>query len=425
MYRMDVEGEVATGAKRSHTGAIKSTSRAEGRSAMIRGAEGNDEKEIGKASLYKQITPREQVKTFNIYRTEFASVDTNLWYFPVQHSISAFFSEQIKNYLSTALASNSYKYAEINLKRMVVKNAIVLSDTITITGSGATEVSSFVQNGKILHYKLGAGSGDAHAYIFEAAGTKLGMLAESLQVGKDETKKEMWLAKLQTASGTAIDTLNTVEMLPLKFDQGLVNSVDEIVSGTKIPWNYGYLRGLSAVNANPAFQTVTKSNLPQVFLKDFVHSYMNAGDEIEVKLPGDLRIFSENFPKLLAKEEIKRGETAVNQLYYAPFGYMSEVFTPGDGSTAFTIHRGSRRHNWQEHDYLTLLPIRNSDGAFMKIRATVEINFEASVNLIWTDSNFTSEGVDSQNVEQNTRLGYCYKEMNLDNSKNINYVMKH
>nr|QVW56854.1 MAG: putative capsid protein [Emberiza spodocephala densovirus] len=424
MYKMQVDGEAVSGVKRPWSGEEKGVIK-KGSSHTMRAGEKGVGEQIGIASLYKEIASREQVKRLKIYRTEFASIDTNLWYFPLQHSVSAFFSKQIAEYAGAAIKKNNYKYVEVVLHKMVIKNPIVLSDTITVTGAGATEVSSFVQNGKILHYKLGKGSGNAHAYSMLIGEDKLGMLAENMQTGKDETKGGTWLAQMVTQTANSVDTINEIKVLPLQFDQGIVNGVDEIISKEKVPFNFGYVRPLSQTTLNPALLTVTENELPQLYLRDYAHTYINPGDEVEINLPKDLRIMAENFPKVLKKESMKRGETGNSQLYYAPFGYYSEVMTAGDGHAALTMHRASKRHLWQEHDYLTLLPIRNSSGAFMKIRATIEINFEASINLIWADSSFTEQASESENVEENTRLGFCYKELYHANNKDLNLVMKH
>jgi len=72
---------------------------------------------------------------------------------------------------------------------------------------------------------------------------------------------------------------------------------------------------------------------------------------------------------------------------------------PADGTRYITNHRAhNSRKNWQLHDYVTMVPIVNSSGAVMKIRAHAEIVVEVKVHLLWTANNFSVGNAEQFNL---------------------------
>lgn len=99
-------------------------------------------------------------QTLSFFKTHFGTITTKLSGFPHQHSIASLFSTQDLARIKSFLGTNSgFNYVSIKTYPTIIKNIIVLSDDIRTVGSSVTEVSSFVQNCKVMHFSIAQDKG--------------------------------------------------------------------------------------------------------------------------------------------------------------------------------------------------------------------------------------------------------------------------
>nr|QTE04102.1 MAG: putative capsid protein [Cecropis daurica densovirus] len=387
-----------------------------------------DEGKIGVESVYDSLPEGVHSRKITIKRTEHVTVDTNLWYFPMQHSVESWFTSHTKKYFEQFLLHNNFKYVQIKVVRMRISNPIVLSDQIQLTTSGATEVSSFVQNGKILHYELGADAGRAHAYVFQKANELMKMDAMDILGNIDDNSKTKYIAKMSRETDTSRDTvedISNIKVRPLKYDVSLTNVIDEMAPNVRCLPFFGYVRPLSATAGHVEPLLMEEYELNTVKLTDFPHDYLEPGIEIDLKCPGTVRMAAAGFALLLEEKTMPRGNVTT-KLYSVPETYLSSGMRPSDGTPAYLITRANgARPNWQIHDYISLLPIRNTDGKVMKIRASIELNVIIEFEFFSTDYAMGDDIEAILNLELDTPVRLPLKECYIKNNNIYNLIIKH
>lgn len=386
--------------------------------------------EDGVASLYKTMRDVMSVQVYKIKATSFSTVSTNISYFPVQHSISALFTEQLRARFAKVDLKTHFKAVELDFKHIRVSNPIVLSDQIQITSTGSTEVSSFVQNAKILHFRVGGDSFPAHAYsLTNKSNSALRMKSEDLVGGIKESEHCPWMRDLDITGGV---NLPEVGIRAVKMNNVLTQRAKEIVNTAgqtvPIPIQYGYIRDLATTDLKPTVEYLPIEEQECRRLEDLPHEYLEPGKVLEIALPQNVRFSNVDVLKHLSASEpqkIKRGTVAV-PLFYAPEGYKCRVETPADGSMELTVHRAvNSRHDWLEHDFLTMVPIRKTVDGFMKLRANVEINVEVDVITMWSNNSLDKSNADQFNLMLHVPQGLPLRECWTEGSSHFVDVMKH
>lgn len=378
---------------------------------------GQDARGEGVESMYKELPDTVRSKVFKFERTDYVVIDTHLWYVPIQHSVNAIFTKQLQAYVKNMVAANHFKIGQIVLKSMKIRNPIVLSDEIQITASGSTEVSSFVQSAKILHYRLGGDCFAAHAYSFSKNQTVLQMKAEDLVGGKDENSAYL------LASFEQSNEMEKIEVQALKIYQDLAVVCDEIKNSAgeqvKIPAQIGYLRlpEQTALQVTP--QYMQQNSLSTRFLKSMPHDYLQPGREIDIALADNLRFTNaETLNNLSGEMFTYRGLAKTKQpLFYTYPGFNNQTCSYANNNRYVLAHHAASRRNWHVHDYFTIVPIKNSAGSNMKIRANVEINFDFEIHLLYTGNSFDFDSSSQFNVELDTPWSLPMRETYIDAAK--------
>ena len=352
------------------------------------------------ATFYKRMSDNVQIKTFVFNRSAFTTITTDLMMFPMQHSITALFTEDMRACMRAAMGANNFKAVIVQPVKARLQNPIVLSDEIKITSAGSTEVSSFVQNAKILHYRIGGESFDAHAYQFLKANKALKVDAKHFCNSKrPKTGECPWTATFDTAD------LNDIQIGALKTQNTLTAEVIQVTNGegkdNSVPTQFGYLRDKAVTVTNPTVELLPMEQMTTNMLRDLPHEYLDRDGHLDLAL-GSEQIFTDPTcaGNLFSDVDsvILRNSTKVPVFYSHP-GYLNRVMCPADGTRYITNHRAhNSRENWQLHDYVTMVPIVNSSGAVMKIRAHAEIVVEVKVHLLWTANNFSVGNAEQFNL---------------------------
>lgn len=362
----------------------------------------------GIASMYRELRDALQLRKFSFVRTEYAIIDTSLSYIPLQHSASALFTQELRKYMSAMAKAVSFKFFAINLSAMKVRNPIVLSDQIQLTASGSTEVSSFVQSAKILHYRLGGPVFPANMYSFKRNDETLVMAAEDLYGGQDEVKAHM-MRTIRNSDGLAEITVN-----PLKQFNDFVVLCDEMKLGvnsgnTKIPYQMGHLRLPSVTVAKKNLQYMDEAELETKYLQSFPHDYLQPGSEVDIILPPESRVTTSGLMPLLETQKTMRG--TISQYVFCTWpGYKNRVLSPAIANHHVLEHKACKsRQSWHLHDYFTMVPIKASSGNIMKLRASVEINLKFDIIIGATGNSFTDNPGEQFNVMLDVPFNLPYR----------------
>lgn len=278
------------------------------------------------------------------------------------------------------------------MESMKMRNPIVLSDQIQLTASGSTEVSSFVQTAKILHYRLGGKVFPAHMYSFKKGDKALMMMADDVCGGRTEAETYL-LAKVKDS-----DEVGKISLAPIKQFSDITTLCDEVktVAVEKFGYQYGHLQLPSSSKKNPTYLTADEIATKQ--LLSFPHDYLQPGSEIDIALAPEALSMTNGLTGLLSTPEYVQAGTKQKCFYTWP-GFKNRVITPAMGNHYTLEHIANKeRKHWHLHDYFTMVPIMASSGNIMKLRASVELNIKFSIIIGATENSFTDNAADQFNV---------------------------
>lgn len=345
-----------------------------------------------------------------------------------QHTLTGIFDSQMKQRMSNfaGAANGFFRFCRINVTPVRISNSIVLSDQIQVSTTGVTEVSSFVQSCKLLHFRLNS----HRAFILSANQSNLYMSPLTIPAFP---QRQSIIVPMQTADNTAY-TIRDVEFNPcyafpaeayadvtgtnfagLKdngwyYTAGSNNSINQ-----KIPMQFGFLRKASATTGyldnNIGFQDWTRLKQPANKIKDFKlmdhpHNYIDAGECVELPVEGFNHAYAQS-PQSISSlyfntttvqytaSTASGSDTIVSiRTGVTPHSYPSEALKFGDFDFARTMIRAA--HKQKEPplpaDFLTMIPIMTSSGSYMNIRANLKYEFK--VTFEFSNSEFEPNATD-------------------------------
>lgn len=358
---------------------------------------GKEEVEEGVESFYKTVPNYIQAIVTPFERSSYIVLDMGLWCVPAQHSVNALFDDTARTYLSLMLNQRQPKHIIVVPKMMKVLNPIVLSDQIQVTASGSTEVSSFVQHAKIIHYRVGANNFNAHAYGFEKDG-KLLRLDSKLVTGGSKSSTCDLLAQFTTSNGQAIVGPEGISMRAVTMSNSLVDSVDKLtIDNVEVPVaaQFGYCR-TTGVN-EPNVPLLPLQETPTHRLQDLAHDYLQPGVAIDLEMSDEVCFGSATtFEYAITDKKITRKQANVETqvpLFVSYPSYLNQSMRFGDGNRyAVQTHATSSRKNYKSHDFFTMVPIKKSDGQdIMKLRANVEVQLQYDIVALFTTNSLVTD----------------------------------
>lgn len=332
-------------------------------------------------------------------------IDTGLFCVPSQHSIHSMFTKEVKTLAGKFINNGTYVYAHFNISPIRLSNFIVLSDNIQTTG-GVNEVSSFVQNSKILHIKVSEPDiGSAYAMYVKNVDDTTGRLAlpySNCNSGTSYNDPGM-LAKLKFGS-MKNDDYDIEDIGIFTFKEQAITGMKKVRPTVNSFGIFDYTEARSGGITSSELDVYPSTRLNtwnvQNQLKDYKMSIIDATQLIHCCAPKYAPlVWSSNSPysadKIIMPDKLPEYQTAIsasgqavkNSLVWQPQTKNYGAFIKEDvGSEIHATKRlAGRIDNSKCHDYITLIPIRKSDGTRMKLRASVLAEATITIHFMFRE----------------------------------------
>lgn len=341
----------------------------------------------------------------NYFHREWVEFTNNLHFFPFQSGFNNFLPLEFIQRVSDANIGKTsmWLYCQPYVKTARVSNTIVLSDNIS-TGTGVNEVSSFVQNHKLLHFKVKPDK-IGNQYFFMAGGKLItgpardspntSSCMEAMPIDSINDVKISGVYDYHPSSTKMIDSMST------NIDQGRFLFKVSPTPGTNTDPNV-------VIPANG--RSIDNFNM----FKNYDCALIDSGDVIELYKPKfqmcgmkTNKMFSEASPPdailKAGKFEVyttntSSGGTKENKGYYAWAPILKNFGPRTINSASNDLLNQQLRKQLSDsawHDYITMVPIKKTDGSLMKLRCNAMIEYEMGIKLIMSPRAMGQHEVDN------------------------------
>lgn len=347
-----------------------------------------------------RVNPSNIIKFTHFYRNWF-EIDTGLFCVPSQHSLHSMITKEMQKLLLKFKGNNTFVYVNFAIEPLKLSNFIVLSDNIKIEGGGVTEVSSFVQNSKLVHIRVRQPNiGSTYAmYVKELndSSSRLYIPIDKLKVSSTQNAPPL-IAKMKFGQDNDDYDIEQIGIYGFR-EQSIVGMKKVTNRATAAAGGiFDYSFATTGGKDHSELEMYKKEELidwnVQNQLKDYDISIIDAVDCVNTyqpkyaptlwtqksELSADAIITNDKLPEYISA--ITGGGTNVlSPLVWQPMtknfgGYIKE----DSGEPTHCIKRlAGRIDNEKCHDYFTMIPIHTSTNARMKLRASVMI--ESSIHV--------------------------------------------
>lgn len=337
------------------------------------------------------------------FRREWYEIDTRLHGIPSQHLFNSLFNNEFLKRINQLGATNTshWIYVKPFISAFRLSNPIVLSDNIQTT-NGVNEVSSFVQNHKILHFCINPHTiGPIYHFGTSDSDTPL-QTVKSLQMDNLNDKNTN-IRLLEPFDGDY--SLNDVVIEGI-YNYDIANNENIESYSTKIDQGRFLFKIATEAGKNTEPKTLFNGHRRTIdnfnFLKNYDCCIIDAQSEVNIRSPKyqtSLLTNTANFMGSsntstllsLAKETNTEYTTAISsggdEQAKAVYGWapIMKNFGPktiADFDNNFTDQQLKKQLIEEKcHDYFTLVPITKSDGTIMKVRANIMVECEYGISL--------------------------------------------
>lgn len=365
---------------------------------------GNNQKSQRESTepMHKTIAiNRVQKITVKHFIREWYELDTGLHGIPAQHNFNCLFDQEFYAKLNQASSGRSvtWLYLRPFIEKFRISNPIVLSDNIQ-TGTGVNEVSSFVQNHKILHFKIKPHEiGSQYYFSTDNNGQNL--------ISMTNVSTNVFPVQLiEKFNTTDTSTINDIYINgQLEYHPANTARVDAMSTKTDYG-RFAFLVALAAQNTDPNVLAISQNrNGDNDFfrrLKNYDCSLVDSTETVDLHKPqfqscynfgtalfGNTNTTLTNMVNNASKTyttAVSSGGTAAKTGVYgwAPILKNFGPRTITDTDVSFTDQELRRQLcDSCYHDYFTLVPIRKTDGSYMQLRASVMVECEFGMELFF------------------------------------------
>lgn len=407
-------------------------------------------------SIRSYISYQSGCQALEFHRVDWMELSSDRLYavFP-QHTISRVLDPQQCARLLNFAANNNYSFCRIKVSDMRISNSIVLSDQIQVSATGVTEVSSFVQKGKIIMFNID----DYFAFKLKIGDNSLRMTVPNIATSVTSPRPKLIVPlNLSTPADYALNTVLVTPFLPFpnskyqnKFGtnyQGVTNHgffLKDVENNIYLPIQYGLIRDWDAENnriRDSGYLTssgieLSNTKIKDFYLVDYPHQYFDDGEEFYIPIRGynekQYMCNVKDFANLLASNTVVPGYTQSSssttpisiKTGIAPNTYPFEHAKPFDINFSFLQQRaiGKKPSKHLPCTFLGMIPINTSQNTLMKIRANIK--YEMKITVEFSESEFNipdSDNVNSANenpVNIDTQVYLTPFMRELENNGNV------
>lgn len=385
--------------------------------------------------------------------TTWEEIGTELFCIPTQHSLSAYFTNRLR-FLEPYLSDVRFSRFDIETGPVRISNFIVLSDNLT-AGNSINEVSSFVQNSKIVMWEPeDSFTGWGYRLYEESADgtlTPIGIPYENICSRQNHGQLRQLVPLTRNAGADSMtESFENVVIIPCQerdvgnsftIDRSHTNfltagSAEAVNRQTTTTGNTGYLyiKEVTGSGVQPIVDQLAATNMKEsnnvnnkwirehsglkIVDRDDVlsigtpqyHTYLNSAASNNLASAGkwlfkpfyrfdgsSMNPTTSTAPGVIIGRD-GRGEYR-EALIYAPHARYSEPEKRSDcGQSRDWIQRAWSRAPSNKHTFLSMIPIRKSDGSLMKIRANCKV--EQYINITFHYKSENIQGNVTQDINQ-------------------------
>lgn len=362
--------------------------------------------------------------------TSFVTLSSDRIYIcPGEISLSSYFTDFFVSKLKSCMVDGLFSSIKIKRKPIRIGDIIILSDQVN--GTTPTEVSSFVQQGKIICVPMTVEAGvRAPGVMLYDSGVMTHPVA-SLQAGGQHQNR---LGLMPMGQDTDFDHVEVKEFMnhphPLwtscmshnLAQEGSDFTADYQIGGSGLPRGY-YLFPTRLLGTNipdiayASNQEVTTPTVPikanayqqEKYLKDYPWKYLGGGVEYEISGEREYHLINQMEPlvNIFTNNQVVNKykdstSTEVKQTipYFIPWQHpMASTKKVFEDQNTIDPHKRAiaERPHGGVH-FFSMLPIRTSEGNIMKMRASATIYEEIIVELEGDEAAFGDNIEDDKNV---------------------------
>lgn len=347
------------------------------------------------------------IKFSHFYRNWF-EIDTGLFCVPSQHSLQSIITRETKTLIDKFVKNGTYVYVNVSVEPLKLSNFIVLSDNLRVEGGGVTEVSSFVQNSKLVHVRVREPNiGSTYAmYVKQINDTNNRLYIPLADISVSQTINAPNLLTKMLYGPQGSDDYDMEDIGIYGFKEQSIMGVSKVVqrntNTTLGIFDYSATTvgdfDHSEIHIYPSTELIPWAIQNQ--LKDYEISIIDAQDCVKTCAPSYAPVvWSTNSPysadKILTANTLPTyvsGITGGNQEVHSPLVWQPRTKNFGGyikedaGQPVQAIKRlAGHIDNTKCHDYFTMIPIRKTDGSRMKLRASVMIETSIHVSFLFRE----------------------------------------
>lgn len=402
-------------------------------SAQSGGKGGGGSNNIG--SNHESIEPEKKlmrsnnnnVVSFHHFYRNWFEIDTGLFCVPSQHSIHNMMTREMQKLLKKFKENGLFVYVNVRVDPLKLSNFIVLSDNIKLEGGGVTEVSSFVQNSKLIHIKVKQPNiGSTYAMYVKQINdenNRLYIPVEDLKTSQTQNATNL-ISKMKFGKGNDDYDLEDIGIYGFKDQQ--IHSMNRInLRGSSNKAGIFDLDiAIKGGQNHDELHTYPSSQLIgfniQNQLKDYDLSIIDAVDCVSTcpahyppclwsATIGDHSVRADD---ILTKDQLPPytigwtgGAPDPTPVYgeavWQPAVKNYGAFIKEDAGDHIHARKrlAGRVNNSRCHDYFTMIPIHTSEGKRMKLRASVMIETSIHVDFLFRTRGLT-ETMDITDLEE-------------------------
>lgn len=360
---------------------------------------------------------RSNIISFSHFYRNWFEIDTGLFCVPSQHSIQSMITQEMKKLIDKFVGNGTYVYVNVAVEPLKLSNFIVLSDNIKLEGGGVTEVSSFVQNSKLVHIKVREPDiGSAYAMYVSQLNDKNNRLYIPIEdISQSPTYNATNLITKMVYGPQRNTDYDLEDIGIFGFKEQSIAGMNKVISrnNNSVLGIFDYSVALTGGKDHSELAVYNQNDLInwniQNQLKDYELSIIDATDCIYTCKPSYAPVvWSTNSPysadKILSATQLPTytsGITADGQKVLSPLVWQPKTKNFGGyikedaGQPIQAIKRlAGNKNNSKCHDYLTMIPIRKSDGQRMKLRASVMIETSMHVSFFFRERALHDAAID-------------------------------
>lgn len=347
------------------------------------------------------------IKFSHFYRNWF-EIDTGLFCVPSQHSLQSMITREVKTLIDKFTNNGTYVYVNVNVEPLKFSNFIVLSDNLKVEGGGVTEVSSFVQNSKLVHVRVKEPNiGSAYAMYVKQVNdnqNRLYIPIADLSVSQSVNAPNLITKMLYGPNGSDDYDIEDIGIYGFK-EQSIMGMTKVITKDTNSEMGiFDYSVATVGGENHQELACYPSSELIpwaiQNQLKDYEISIIDAQDCIK-SCPASYApvVWSTNSAysadKILTSTSLPTYVSAVSgsgEEIHSPLVWQPRTKNYGGyikedaGQPVQAIKRlAGHIDNNKCHDYFTMIPIRKTDGSRMKLRANVMIETSMHISFLFRE----------------------------------------